>query len=127
MIKIYHTTCCGVEQIDGISDPDTPEAALRGLQWNLLNLYDQGFVVPFITFTGVVELAPKLDDAVLGHARSGRKDNYGEAFATYLKKSGLGNVVSSSPRKSWSGNVLKIWIWEPNWDRLIPYLEALGR
>ena len=119
-IKLYGTKCCGVLEIDGLSSCPTPEIALN----NLAYYFNEGRVpeAPFITFTGVVK---KSDLDILGHARSERTDNYGEAFARYIEENGLGTIVRSEPRVSWSKNTIMIWIWQVDYSRLMPFLREL--
>lgn len=120
MATLSSTKCCGVAEIDGISFHPQPIDVLRNLSWYFKN----GTMpeVPFITFTGVVEKS--LEDRV-GHARSTRTDNYGETLAQFLEANNLGKVIRSTPRRSWSKNVIALWIWEVDYATLIPFLEGL--
>jgi hypothetical protein len=131
MISLNGTKCCGVLEIDDLSTCSTPEKALIGIAQALRTGYTHrwGFVdesgdmkynfpVPFVTFTGVVKR--KIND----HA-SGRKDNYGQAFADYLESNELGLVLDSYERKNWTGNTIKLWIWHPDYDKLLPFLANL--
>ena len=127
MISLNRTKCCGVLEIDDLSHCNSPEEALRSLAKDLRIGYvhnssfgeKSNVPVPFVTFTGVV------GRAIPDHA-SERMDNYGEAFANYLEHNGLGVVLDSYDRKNWTGNMIRLWIWHPDYEVLFPFLDKLG-
>jgi len=118
------TRCCGVLEIDGLSSHETPRAAMTSLIDRLRNRCTT-MPVPFITFVGVVAYGK--DESALDHARVRRFNNYGQEFADYIVQNDLGNVVESNVRASWSGNTLKMWIWEPDYFNLWDHLDELER
>lgn len=118
MISLNDMRCCGCMEIDGLASCSTPRVALANLAWYFKKLPE----IPFVTFTGVVETS-QLDN--MNHARSNRTDNYGEAFAKYIEDNGLGSIIRSSPRRSFSHNVIQLWIWQVDHTRLVPFLREL--
>lgn len=128
MTSLNKTKCCGVMEIDDLSAASSPEAALKALTSAIKTGFEhpdpwgfggkKTFHVPYILFTGVI--ARKIPD----HA-SDRKDNYGEALATYIEQNNLGTVVRSLDRANWTGNLLRVWIWHPDYETLLPHLESL--
>ena len=121
---IGETRCCGVLEIDGLSAHLTPKEAMLSIADRLRNRCGL-MPVPFIYFTGVVALGQNHDSA--DHARNTRTDDYGTQFSNYIYKHRLGTVISTEPRKSWSGNTLRMWIWEPDYTRLFPHLDTLEK
>lgn len=104
MTRLLSTRCCALGEIDYLSHSNTPEEAFCAIRSNLI------FGKPaMVIFTGVVERR------VADHA-SGRKDNYGKAFADYLTKNRLGTVYRGirPVRNYHTGNKVKVWVWIPN-------------
>lgn len=87
--------CCGVGEIDGLSEHDSAPHALEAL------LRDNNVPrQPFIIFT---------------QATSTRKEGYGDRFKAYLEKQGLGEVSVSGYRTNPnSGNFVKVFVWTVN-------------
>lgn len=114
MIDLVETSCCAMKEIDNLSHAKTPEAALAGIRHDLH--WDRP---AFVIFTGVVKRR------VADHA-SGRKDNYGKAFADYLTKNKFGTVYRGvrPVRNHHTDNHVKVWIWVPNYSKLKKVLES---
>lgn len=106
MTAIKSTTCCGLVEFENISHSRNPEEILRsvGRDFNLKSSMFSTWRAPLAIFTGVTKRV------VPDHA-SGRTDNYGQEFADYIIKNGLGSVVESHEvRNHW--NLIKVWVWE---------------
>jgi hypothetical protein len=121
-----------VKEIDNLSQMSSPEDALMGIAAALRTGYEHksgfrgrdgiwkyNFPVPFVTFTGVVRRE------VPDHA-SRRVDDYGTAFAAYIQEHGLGTIIRSETRENWTTNDIAIWIWQVDYNRLLPHLDSLG-
>lgn len=120
MVILGDTRCCGVFELDNISSMSSAQGAFMGAVERIRRL---PINFPFVTFSGVVELAPGID--ALQHARGGRSDNYGEALAKFIEKHRCGKIIRSSPKRSWSGNVIQLWIWEIDRERAYPLHDKL--
>ena len=121
-VGIYRTRCCGLLELSGLCEFTTARGAMQSIAWAFNRQHLDR--VPFIMFTGVVTNNEK-DNQQINHAGSRRVDNYGQAFADYIVKNGLGSVTSSSTKRNWSGNDIRVWIWELNWDRVEPFMLKL--
>jgi hypothetical protein len=122
MITLQKTQCCGVMEIENLCHATTPLDALQRLKEPLR----EGFVdnrwgqhdchqVILVTFTAVTKRV------CMDHA-SGRMDNYGQAFASYLTEHGLGEVRLVKEVKNWTLNTVGLWIWEPDYKALWKHL-----
>jgi hypothetical protein len=113
MIDLFVTKCCGMLEINDLSTAKDPAAALQIIGPMLINgnrsVY--GKKVPFVTFTGVIRRVTP------DHA-SCRDDDYGQAFMDYITGNNLGVVTQSPEGRNWTGNRLRVWIWQPDYDRL---------
>lgn len=117
--KLHVTRCCGVGEIDMLSKSPTAEEAMIALYPQLMlgvapappREYFGPHRPVIVTFTGVTERK------VADHA-SGRGDDYGQAFALYLKKHGLGRVIRTGESKSWTGNTIRLWAWTVDYEAL---------
>lgn len=119
MITLHGTNCCGMGEIADLSTAKTPLEALHSLEVPLRKGYDHfgsAKLRPFIVFTAVTT-------RVLRDHASGRGDDYGQSFADFLEKNGLGPVVKSHERPNWTKNGLTIFIWHPEYDKVWKYLE----
>jgi len=109
-MDIRMTSCCGLLELANISNLKTPEEVLRAVA------VAPNFTIkrrPFVIFTGVV------GERVINDHISNRTDDYGKALADYIEANGLGEVVTTlPPRKNWSGNQLKVWLWMPDHDKV---------
>ena len=137
-IRICDTRCCGVKELDGIDDFETPEGAMRSLCGVMAGgTYSSRFafevdpdvkggqirktiVTPpklqpnysLLTFTGVV-VRRQMDHS------SARPDNYGQAFADYIGHHNLGPVsASTAVRSRRTTNDIQLWCWAFDLDRL---------
>lgn len=119
MVSIHGTQCCAVVELANISSVDGPLDILRSVTKDLCSYTPPSCGSPhppqFVTFTGVTKRRTS------DHA-SGRFDNYGQAFADFLVKNGLGSVIVSEERHNFTGNSVKIWVWHPDYDKLQPFL-----
>lgn len=118
MTTLHNTHCCSVEEIDNLSHSKTPQDALKAIKPQLEYTLD---IPNMITFTGVIKR--KVED----HA-SNRRDNYGAAFAHYIKENELGTVDCGIKAvvNHRTGNTVKLWVWYPNRRALLSHFNKLG-
>lgn len=122
------TRCCGTYEMDNLSASLTPADALWNLKSWLNTPYGNMFAKAFIVFTGVVKMCQQKQDAhyVSQPHPTFRTDNYGQAFADFLEANSLGKVTGSSEKVNpASGNLMKVWIWEPDYPALVKYYAKL--
>lgn len=93
------TSCCGLDEIDGLCD--SPVATLLEVADEKYGDYLDAQQA-FILFTDVMSKK--------------RGNSRGEKLAGYIKKNGLGTVVMTQRAKKNpnSGNMIKAWVWSPN-------------
>lgn len=111
MITLSGTKCCGVGELNELGSMKTPEEAMRGIEKGLrdgFSWFGSAHLRPFIMFTGVTK-------RVVEDHSSGRVDDYGQSFADFLEKGGMGKVIASEERVNWTKNPLKVWIWHPEY------------
>lgn len=114
--QLSTTGNCGVAEILGLRLSSSPLLALQNLEnelrtgvvWAGAPLVNR-YPYPFVTFTGRVQDLSK---------------SYGHAFAAYIRKFELGQVVTSKARRNWTGNMIQIWVWTPDYVKLWEHLEA---
>jgi hypothetical protein len=111
--SVQGTSCCGVYELKDISTLADAEAVMKEAIPQMHRRSSGWQERPaYITFTGVV-------DRVQGDHASYRTDNYAQALADYIKANDLGEVVESIPSKpNWTRNVLKMYVWMPNFEKL---------
>lgn len=68
---------------------------------------------PFVTFSGVVERGPDPDKL---HPEYAGEADYCNILADYIEENGLGTVMRSTPKESWTTNTLVVYVWEVDWD-----------
>lgn len=119
MTELKPTTCCGLAEVDGLSQSKTPKDALMSIWRNLMDGQKNELVgrmhygrPPFVLLSTVTK------KVTAGHG-SDRKDDYGQAFAMYIIENGLGEITASGERTNHTGNGLMIWIWEPDYEALV--------
>lgn len=105
-MDIAQTSCCGLREIENLSDYNHTKEAMQAFCKKFLNtdLYG-GYTsdkYAFVLFTGVIE------------------ERYGQRFARFITATKLGKVTGSRARiNPNSENVIKVWIWELNKQALI--------
>lgn len=107
------TGCCALFDISRLETEHTPEAALDQIYGTLRK---GNLRVTFLLFTGVTKNA--------GTYHAGRKDDYGGALEDLIDKEGLGDVWHTGERQSWTGNMIRAWIWAPD---MAKFKEWYGR
>ena len=95
MAHIRVMSCCGVKEIDELHCY-TALTSMKNIAMGVLNH------CAFVIFTGVVE----------GVVEIGGTTRYGQDFATYITKNGLGEVMVSPTRVNPNSlNRLAVWTW----------------
>ena len=112
-MHVRSTGCCGLLELVDISTEQDSTDVLVGF------CQDPSFYSfrPFIIFTGVVERMVK--DHV-----SDRTDDYGQALADFIITNNLGTVTASEARRNRGINVIRVWVWEPNYEALNQWQRA---
>ena len=97
MLQFNDTSCCGVDDIDGLGSRQDPSDAIMDVCRVYVDEYsdDQRQWPAFFMFTSI--------------------GIYGWKFASYIKKNGLGVVRKSVSRiNPNSGSKLRVWMWAVN-------------
>lgn len=100
--------CCGAFELVGISFHNTPEEMFVSSMYEI-NRVRIDF--PFVIFTGVTKVAVGDGESAQHIGDNPRLDNYGQTFANFIKKHGLGLVTTTESRKNWSNNEIQLWVW----------------
>lgn len=117
---LAQTMFCGMWEMAGLSQFESPEEAMKAAKCHLLDLGAKRRRIPYILFTGTC--APPTN---LGHC-NGRPDDYVEAFAAYIEENGLGTVLRTQELYNWTGNKVKVAIWQiEDHNNLWKFLEKL--
>jgi hypothetical protein len=105
MSKVSVKDCCGVLEVSYVSAHTSPEDALKHIRPQIMQYVERSEPKPFAFFTGVIK-------------RHGVQVpyNYGQALADFIQKHNLGTITVSPEGVNWTGNTLKIWIWNIDYD-----------
>jgi hypothetical protein len=119
-MHINDTGCCAMKEICGLEDTPTTEQRLDDVCSMIASDYCHGddklhasSVSGFYVFTGVVAS----DYAY----HMGKKPTYGQEFAAYITRNGLGTVtasVAARNRVNHPDHKVKVWVWAPNAKKL---------
>lgn len=137
--ELWITQCCAVLEIKNISDSPTSEEAFKAVYQHLvdtgaksyLKKHDGTIVVyerevkferPFILFTGTV--GPDAS-RLFGHPEQKRFSNYSEDFRDFIQKYGMGPVIETAPGKNFTENLVKVYVWQPDYEKVKLVYEAL--
>ena len=116
--RIQPTACCGIKELADISSLPTPEAVVKRAAVVLasdLMTYGYSRCPAWLMFSGVVGERIRVYSS---HYHADRSDDYGAALAEYITAQGLGTVTESPLSRNYNGNMLRIWLWAPNWPAL---------
>lgn len=103
--------CCGVREIDGLSDGPSAAQNLKDFLSDYAEELDKDTPFRYAMFTQA----------------GARRTGYGFRFASLIEKKGLGTVISTGFNKNPnSGNPLKVWIWTLNLEALKAELKKEG-
>ena len=126
---LNNTSCCAVDEIDGLAHAGTPRQAMQDFCERLhinrpyeperdyngqfrssYDYYDRAETKPaaFYIFTGVEKVDEGGNRVATG---------YGSKFAAYIKEQGLGSVTESVARKNrvnHPDHTVKVWVWAPS-------------
>lgn len=111
--------CCGIWMLNGISHSKTPQDVLTHIRPALM-YGGSTREKPFVIFSGVTQ-------RVHEDQYSGRTDDYGQALMDFILEHKLGKVTHSNNRENGGGrggNILRVWIWEPDYTNLTAYYNS---
>ena len=129
MITLVKTNCCAMGEIVHLAHSPTPVGALTSLYTALkigssttyqdIKYANYWHRYAFVLFSGTIGAEVYYHD---------KKDNgdYAQNLEDFIKANSLGVVTASEVRKNWTGNMVKVWLWLPDYDKLFPLLEAQG-
>lgn len=112
--------CCGLLELNNISALPGPKEIVDTFVEKYLP--NDGTGRAFVVFSGVVGARQRVYP---DYNHADRSDDYGQALADYLTTEGLGTVTASSISRNYNGNPLRIWVWAPDWNKLMERLHAL--
>ena len=122
MASCQTTNCCGILELIDISTEQTPEGVLKAVMKEIRECTTRSDgtrkVRPFIYFSGVV------DRVCNDHVLNPCKGNYGQALADYIIAQGLGQIVATPEAQNWTENMLKMWVWLPDYTTLAEWHTA---
>ena len=121
--QVVKTQCCGIFELSNISALPTAKAVVENASKSIAGWLGEDFSrkPAFLMFSGVVGDRKKIYEDCF-HAN--RSDNYGQALADYIVANGLGTVSEVPPAQNYNGNMLKVWLWAPEWDAIKAIYEA---
>lgn len=107
------TGCCGMIELDNISQAATPKDVINSRVVRDTLLYSKQY--PLVLFSGVVK-------RVAADHASSRKDDYGQALANFIAENKLGAVVrSQSAVNPVTQNKIAAWVWTPDHNALFTW------
>lgn len=98
---------CGARELEGLAHfvefkKDDLLAYFAGFLQNLLEStsknYNSGVRTPFILFSDLA-----------------KKSSGGSILRDLIINNNLGSVLASNVKKNTTGNMIAVWVWEPNW------------
>jgi len=107
VIEICNLECCGIRELNGLSDAESSKEALLSFYYNTSYIDADRF--RYVIFSQALSY------------RCGRTPAYGEKFASYLRNLRVGSVkiaTTEDVKNPNSNNFLKVWIWTVDWDAL---------
>ena len=121
-MEIKLTKCCGLIEVHGVSDYDNPRAAMQRIASEILAFgcagtcyeankrrYIFSYLRPFVLFTGVVRTEYE------------KYPKYSQELADYILDNGLGTLIKTEDGTNWTKNVLKVYVWKPNYPNLMQW------
>lgn len=110
-MKVKATSCCGLVELENISDASNPAEVLEFIRGN-------GGDYTFILYTGVTSYEEDLSKEELKEMGWAGK-NYGQQLMDFIHKHKLGRVIrTNAALNEGSGNMIRTWVMEPNWDNI---------
>ena len=114
--SISGTRCCGLFELSNISALPDAETVVKQVATNMAGPTNGYRSNPaFLMFTGVVGKRQRVYET---YSHADRDDDYGQALADYITANDLGNVDASTLSQNYNGNMLRVWLWAPNWEAL---------
>lgn len=126
MPDLLRLKCCGVMEIHGL-DCYTyvgPAKALLALKDQILDGNQYHKKVPFILFTGITKQGVASVSTTPTPSYAVAYKDYGQEFADFLLENKLGTILASEEKENWTLNVIRIWIWSPDYNTLLAWFAA---
>lgn len=119
---------CGVFELSDIAALPTPEAVIAQtilrMAENEITDFESDDVSQqraFFYFVGADRSGVEMR-----WAHTYREDDYAGNLAQYITEHHLGIITVSAPSANWTGNVLRMFVWAPNWPALrVRYQELM--
>ena len=126
MAKVSLTSCCGLIELHEISFHKTAYEVLRDvgpkmLSFGMVEVKDRqvlnfGRLRPFVLFTGVTGY----------HKNPPNTYQYGDNFANFIRANNLGELIETPEGRNWTNNMVKVWVWKPDYPNLMQWLVYEG-
>ena len=114
--RVSPTQCCGIYELVDISGLGSPEEVIKEASLLMAIRTDCYSSNPaFLMFSGVIGTRKRVYHTMY-HAD--RNDDYGQALADYITEQKLGTVTGTEPARNHSGNMIRVWLWAPQWEAL---------
>ena len=116
MANVDSMTCCGVDELSGIS-----RQAPEGTILDLLRDGGEGFE----TDHDILKGDKRFTIFTQATKRRGGPRGYGERLSKYIVDSGMGSVVGigGDVKNPNSGNYLKVFVWTMDWAGVLAWLK----
>ena len=145
--EVFVTNCCAVIEVKNLSDsPDSKSAfnsICKGMYegaakfekigvppsygYPVYRLYNGStwgdMIRPFLIFTGTVGPESR---KVVGHPNQQRLYNYAEDFMAFIRENNLGDVSQSEAGVNFTRNLVKVYVWRPDWPEVYKLWEKMG-
>ena len=110
----HNLACCGVAEISGLRRYSTPENAMR----SFAKVAQAKRGVLFTDFLGMTHYTNQRGRAFVMFSGV-EQAAYHTKFASLIRRAKLGTVTTLAPRDNPnSGNMLKVYLWAPDWMRI---------
>lgn len=116
IFRINEVGTCSMKELYNISVFNTPVEVVKATAQHML-AFNDGYIrnPAFLLFSGVVGEVKRVYDERFHLARS---DDYAQNLADYILANGLGVVTATPPALNHSGNMVRGYLWAPEWKAL---------